>query len=82
MVEFSSILKGNFMSFASRYINEVKTKDYRGNESSNQTLNVFRLVRDVAIVLGLVVLVLFLNPITSVDTGTRGVVTNGGRRSY
>ncbi len=70
------------MSFASRYINEVKTKDYRGNESSNQTLNVFRLVRDVAIVLGLVVLVLFLNPITSVDTGTRGVVTNGGRRSY
>jgi len=66
------------MSFASRYINEVKTKDYRGNESSNQTLNVFRLVRDVAIVLGLVVLVLFLNPVTSVDTGTRGVVTNGG----
>jgi regulator of protease activity HflC (stomatin/prohibitin superfamily) len=64
------------VSILNRYITE--TPSARAGAPARQDLNVVKLIRDVVIGVVLLIAVLILNPITSVSTGTRGVVTNGG----
>src|ERR1700679_3402716 len=67
------------MSLASRYI-DVRTVTDRSNRTSTESsLNVFKLVRDIGIGVGLLIALLILWPVNTVQTGTRGVVTRGGK---
>ena len=58
------------MSFFDRYVGE--------NKRGDQTLLVFALVRDVGLVQFALIMFLCFQPLTTIDTGTRGVITNGG----
>jgi prohibitin 2 len=68
------------MSLASRYFEtKVVGTDRSNREVKETTLNVFSVIRDVGIFVGLLILFLMLNPVNTVQTGTRGVVTRGGK---
>lgn len=67
------------MSIASRYIDVKEIDRGAGRKSTESTLNVFKIVRDVGIGVGSLILFLILWPVNTVQTGTRGVVTRGGK---
>lgn len=66
------------MSLLNRYFENNVVGTRGGKDISEQSLKVSHLVRDLLIGVGVMIAVLFFNPVTSVTTGTRGVVTNGG----
>ncbi len=67
------------MSFVSRYFDVVKTTDSRNRETTESTLNIVKVIRDVGSASGWLILTFTLWPVNTVQTGTRGVVTRGGK---
>ena len=64
------------MSILNRYISESKS-DRSGRVE--QSFNVGKAVRDALFGVGALVAIMVLNPLNTVETGTRGVVTRGGK---
>jgi prohibitin 2 len=68
------------MSFSDRYINKKILKDRSGNDlGSRNEPNINAIVRDAAIGLTVLFFVIWAYPVNTVQTGTRGVVTRGGK---
>lgn len=67
------------MSLAERYFGTRTVADRGGRSSSEPYVNVVKLVRDIGIGVGLLIALLILWPVNTVQTGTRGVVTRGGK---
>src|SRR6185312_4150126 len=67
------------MSFLDRYVSKVETNDNRYGKRVESTLNVGKIVTHIGIVLVALIALLILNPINSVPTGSRGVVTQFGK---
>jgi regulator of protease activity HflC (stomatin/prohibitin superfamily) len=66
------------MSFQDRYLKTIKGVDRFGGETTRTELNNFALVRDLALVLFALILLIGFWPIKVVPTGSRGVVTQLG----
>lgn len=68
------------MSIASRYVDVREIDRGAGRpKATESTLNMFKVIRDVGIFVGSLILLLILWPVNTVQTGTRGVVTRGGK---
>lgn len=67
------------MSLVSRYIDVVKSTDSRNRETTESTLNMFKVIRDAGIAFVALITLLYCWPVNTVQTGTRGVVTRGGK---
>jgi prohibitin 2 len=63
------------MSLVSRYVKETKLTSGR----IDTEVNAFALVRDIGIGVAVLIFALYLWPVNTVSTGTRGVVTRGGK---